>query len=106
MKIPHLAIDVTIFPVFIRAELLGIKAEETRRHSITMKCCRAALLRPKFWSNLMWNGTRLGLLTVRLIDSTKREGETNGDQRSAEYVMLARETRRLMTDLGGGGGKV
>lgn len=29
---------------------------------------------------------------------------TNGDQRSAVYVMLARETRRPMTDLEGGGG--
>lgn len=33
-------------------------------------------------------------------------GSTNGDQRSAVYVMLARETRRLMTDLKGGGGGV
>lgn len=30
-------------------------------------------------------------------------GGTNGDQRSAVYVMLARETRRPMTDLEGGG---
>lgn len=36
---------------------------------------------------------------------TKR-GSTNGDQRSAVYVMLARETRRPMTDLEGGGSDV
>lgn len=49
----------------------------------------------------MWNGTRLGLLTSGLRDTVKEEegGGTNGDQRSAVYVMLARETRRPMTDL-------
>lgn len=63
----------------------------------------------------MWNGTRLGLLAIGLRDTVHGGAAgggagrgTNGDQRSAVYVMLARETRRPMTDLegGGGGGRV
>lgn len=52
----------------------------------------------------MWNGTRLGLLTIGLRDTVQGGWGTNGDQRSVVYVMLARETRRPMTDLEGGGG--
>lgn len=56
----------------------------------------------------MWNGTRrLSLLTIGLRDTVQEEeggGVTNGDQRSVVYVMLARETRRPMSDLEGGGG--
>lgn len=57
----------------------------------------------------MGSGTRrLGLLTVGLRDTVQREGEgwgrgTNGDQRPVVYMMLARGTRRPMTDLEGGG---
>lgn len=39
-----------------------------------------------------------------VVQQREVEGGTNGDQRSAVYVMLARETRRPMTDLLGGGG--
>lgn len=89
---------------------LSIKAGETQRHSIIMALLQGSatntLLRPDTRPKLMWNGTRLGLLTIGLRDTTQGEevgGGTNGDQRSVVYVMLARETRRPMTDLEGGG---
>ena len=62
------------------------------------------LLKSDTGPKLMQNGTRPGPLTIRLIDTVTGEG-ANGDQRSAVYVMLARGTRRPMTDLRGGGSK-
>lgn len=92
----------------LSGDFKGIKAGETQRRSIIMECCRAAP-QTHCWGQipgqkLMWNGTRLGLLTIGLRDTVQGGWGTNGDQRSVVYVMLARETRRPMTDLEGGGG--
>lgn len=74
--------------------ILGIKAGETQRCSITKERFRAAAIllhKPDTRPALMWSGTRL--LCKPWTQYCTRRG-TNGDQSVVDYVMLARETRR------------
>lgn len=71
--------------------------EEERCGPAPQACHRGQMLGQK----LMWNGT-LGLLTSGIRDTVRGGWGTNRDQRSVVYVMLARKTRRPMTDLEGG----